>query len=365
MILPGLFRKDKSFRNEITQKERRTTRAIIKEKREKGIVVKEVDGLTPKPNEVLARVKAASICGTDLHIFEWDKTAAAMATPPMILGHEFAAEVIEVGSSVTTLKKGDKISAESHIYCGTCFQCRIGNFHLCERMKVRGVNTDGCFAEYVVVSENTAWKNDESLPEAAASAQEPFGSAVHAVFSGEVTGRSVVVFGCGPIGLSAIKLCKYAGAESVIAVDISDYRLDLATKMQADLVINATTADTRARIRERLPHGADVILEMSGSEKALNDGLKVVRPGGRVALVGLPSDGVSIDLSNDVIWKYLTIQGVFGRKIFETWELSHRLLRNGAVDLESIVTHNIKMDKIGEAFELMKHGACGKIVLRW
>lgn len=316
-----------------------------------------------KPNHVLAKVLATSVCGTDVHIYSWNKWAASVATPPKILGHEFAAQVLEVGENVTHLRKGDLISGETHIYCGTCYQCMIGNFHLCERMKLRGVDTDGCFSEHVLISEKTAWKNDPSIKAIVASAQEPLGNAVHSVFSGRVTAQSIVIFGCGPIGLCAIALCKSAGAERVVAVDISEYRLDLAARMGADELIDGSKKDARREVTKILPAGADVILEMSGSEKALNDGLKVVRAGGRVTLLGLPDDKVSIDLSNDVILKGLTLQGIFGRRIFATWELGSRLLKKGSIDLEKIITHKLKIQEYERAFKLMSDGKCGKIVM--
>ena len=337
--------------------------ALVKAKKAPGAELKQVDIPEPGPYDVLARVKATSICGTDAHIYFWNKWAASVSKPPKIMGHEFAAQVVEVGKHVTHLKKGDMISGETHIYCGTCVQCLAGNRHLCENMKLRGVDTDGCFAEYVLVSSNTAWKNDPSIPAVVASVQEPLGNAVHSVFSGEVTGRSILVLGCGPIGLCAIELCKSAGAAKVIAVDISEYRLNLATKMDADVVINGATQNTRKEVASILPHGADVVLEMSGSGKALNDGLKVVKPAGRVTLLGLPSGRVSIDLSNDVILKGLTLQGIFGRKIFSTWELASRLMKTRSVNLKKIITHKLTLNDYEEAFDLIKEGKCGKIVM--
>ncbi len=337
--------------------------ALLKEKRAPGAVLKNVEEPRLRPNHVLARVRATSICGTDVHIYLWNRWAATMAKPPRIMGHEFAAEVVDVGENVTHIKKGDMISGETHIYCNTCYQCMIGNFHLCERMKLRGVDTDGCFSEYVLISEKTAWKNDPSIPAVVASAQEPLGNAVHSVFSGEVTAQSILVLGCGPIGLCAIALCKSAGAEKVIAVDISDYRLELAEKMGADVLINGLKKDTRKEVSSILPGGVDVILEMSGSGEALNDGLKVARRGGRVTLLGLPADEVCMDLSNDVIQKGLVLQGIFGRKIFATWELASRLLRDGSIDLRKIITHKLKISEYERAFELMVEGKCGKIVM--
>ena len=337
-------------------------KALVKEKRAPGAILKQVDVPKVKSNHVLAKVEAASICGTDVHIYEWNKWAATNAKPPKIMGHEFCARVVEVGENVARLKKGDLISGETHLYCGHCYQCRIGNYHLCLNMKLRGVDTDGCFAEYVLVSEKTAWKNDPSIPRFVASAQEPLGNAVHSVFAGEVTGQAVVVFGCGPIGLCAIELCKSAGASLVAAVDISDYRLNLAKKMGADLLVNAMNGDPLNKLQNSLPHGADVILEMSGSQKALEQGLKVASRAGRVTLLGLPEGRVSIDLSNDVILKGLNIQGIFGRKIFATWELASRLMKTKKVDLRKIITHRMNIEEYEQAFDLMAEGKCGKIV---
>jgi threonine 3-dehydrogenase len=337
--------------------------ALVKEKRAPGAALKEVADPEIRPNHVLARVKAASICGTDSHIYEWNKWAASVAKPPWIMGHEFAAEVVEVGENVSHLRRGDQISGETHIYCGHCFQCKIANFHLCENVKLRGVDTDGCFAKYVLVSENTAWKNPSSLPPEIASVQEPLGNAVHSVFSGEITGCSVLIFGCGPIGLCAIQLCKASGANKVIAVDISKYRINLAEKMGADEIIDSSKDDVRRIVSSEVPDGVDVVLEMSGAGSALNDGLKLARSGARVSLLGLPSGNVPIDISNDVIFKGLNIQGIFGRKIFATWELATRLLQKGSVDLGKIITHRLRLQDYTEAFDLIKKGLCGKIVL--
>jgi threonine 3-dehydrogenase len=337
--------------------------ALVKEKRARGAILKEVKEPELASNHVLAKVRATSICGTDVHIYEWNNWAASLAKPPKIMGHEFAAEVVEVGDNVAHLKKGDLISGETHIYCGYCHQCRLANFHLCQNVKLRGVDMDGCFAEYVLVSENTAWKNDPSISPFVASAQEPLGNAVHCVFAGDVTGNSVVIFGCGPIGLCAIELCKSAGASEVFAVDVSEYRLDLALKMGADQVIDGRTTDVVSTISSSLPDGADVVLEMSGAPIALDQALKVARRAGRVTLLGLPSDRVTIDVSNDLILKGLNVQGIFGRKIFSTWDLASRLLKGRQVDLNKIITHKLKMEEFERAFDLMAEGRCGKIVL--
>lgn len=338
-------------------------RALIKEKSGPGASLKDVQIPKIAANHVLVKILASSVCGTDIHIYEWNNWAASISRPPKIMGHEFAGEIVSIGENVNHLKEGDLISGETHIYCGYCYQCKIANFHLCQNMKLRGVDTDGCFAEYALVRENTAWKNDPSISPHIASAQEPLGNAVHSVFAGEITGCSVVVFGCGPIGLCALQLCKSAGADAVIAVDISDYRLDMAHKMGADLVIDGKKSDVVSEIRNQTPNGVDVILEMSGSSVALNQGLQVARPAGRVTLLGLPSDKVTVDLSNDIILKGLNLQGIFGRKIFETWELGARLLKSGKVDLRKIITHELKLDDYEQAFDLMAEGRCGKIVL--
>lgn len=337
--------------------------ALVKQERSRGATIKDVPEPQLLPGHVLARVKVASICGTDAHIYEWNNWASSRVEPPRVMGHEFAAVVEEIGEGVESVRKGDLISGETHIYCGHCHQCRIGNFHLCENMRLRGVDTDGSFAELVLISEKTIWKNHPSLSADVASVQEPLGNAVHSVFSGEISGRSVVVFGCGPIGLCSIALCKAAGSDRVIAVDLSDYRLELAHKMGADVLINASREDPKSRISVELPQGADVVLEMSGSERAIRDALKVARPAARISLLGLPEREVTINLSDDVIFKGLTIQGIFGRKIFATWELASTLLLRGAVDLRRIITHKLKFQDYSYAFDLIRDGKCGKIVM--
>jgi threonine 3-dehydrogenase len=340
--------------------------ALMKERRAPGATILDIEPPSPKPNEVLAKVKATSICGTDLHLYEWNKWAETVARPPNVLGHEFSAIVTETGSQVTSVRKGDLISAESHIYCTTCFQCKIGNLHLCENLKLRGVNTDGCFAEYVTAQEGTIWKINQSLSPDVASALEPFGNAVHAVYSGPVAGQSIVIFGCGPIGLCALKLCVLHGAYKVIVIDVSEYRLRMAERIgdRDTVLLNASSQNIISEVTRHLPNGADVVLEMSGARQAIEQSLKIVRRGGRVTLLGLPSKSVEIDLSNDVILKQVTLQGIFGRKIFETWETACRLAAKSSINLNQIITHKLKLEEYEEAFDLMRRGQCGKIILR-
>ncbi len=339
-------------------------KAVLKTKPEKGFEIKEVEIPKMKDSEILVKIRATSICGTDVHIWEWDHWAQKRIHPPRIVGHEFCGEVVEIGNNVPGLKKGDLVSGETHINCGHCFQCRTGNAHICENVKLRGIDVDGCFAEYHVMPANTAWKNDPSIPIEVMSAQEPLGNAVHATFSGDVTGKTVAIFGAGPIGLCATALCKAAGAEKIFCIDLNEYRLDLVHKMGADVVLNPIKHNPATEILAQTNgRGVDVALEMSGAPKALKDAFKVLRPGGRISILGVYSDEVSLDVTNGIVFKGAEIHGINGRLMFDTWYKAASFLKTGKVDLKKIITHKFKLDEYEKAFELMKSGNSGKIVL--
>jgi len=318
-----------------------------------------------KDDEVLINVKASSICGTDMHIWEWDAWAAGRVKPPLIFGHEMAGEIVELGKSVKGLSVGDHVSAETHIACWHCYQCRTGNAHICENVKILGVDTQGVFAEYVALPAINAWKNDKSLPHDVATAQEPLGNAVHTVFDGDgVAGKSVTVFGCGPIGVCAVALCKAAGAEQIIAIDINDYKLGMARQFGASTTLDASKSDTVKEIRSLTNgRGADVFLEMSGAPSSIKNGFASLRAGGRASILGIPSKPVEIDFANDVVFKAARISGINGRKMFETWHQAAAFLKSGGVDLAKLVTHKFKMSEFESAFEAMKSGKSGKVVM--
>lgn len=317
-----------------------------------------------KSSEVLVKVLASSICGTDLHIWEWNQWAAKRIHPPQIIGHEFAGEVVEVGSDVTSLKPGDYISADSHIPCGHCFQCKTGQSEVCQQVRIIGVDRDGCFADFVSVPEVDTWKNDTTIAPALASLQEPLGNAIDTVLAEDVAGKTVLVTGCGPIGLMAVGVARISGATEVFATDLNPFRLDLARKMGATHALNPKETDVTAEVRDATHGiGVDVVLEMSGNAQALHQGFKALRPGGRVSLLGLLSRPETIDLNDEVIFKGARVYGITGRKMFSTWYKATRFLASGLLDITPVITHQFPLRDFARAMELMKKGECGKVVL--
>lgn len=339
-------------------------KAVVKHERGKGAELRMVDIPSIKSDEALIKVKATSICGTDLHIYNWDEWSASRVNPPYIFGHEFAGEVVEVGENVTNVAVGDDVSAETHIVCGECQQCLTGKEHVCKNTKIIGVDTDGCFAEYVALPAKNLWKNPKDLPVDVASVQEPMGNAVHTVLSGDVVGKTVAIIGCGPIGLMAVGVAKAAGASQVIAFDLNDYRLDLAVKMGATATVNSgkeNPVDTALSLTDG--NGVDVVCEMSGHPVAMDQGFKMITNGGRVSILSLPVRPVEIDVTNDIVFKGIQVHGITGRKMFETWEQVSRLLASGQVDVEPIITHHFPLEDFDKGFQLMNEGKCGKVVL--
>ena len=321
---------------------------------------------TPRPGlrDILVRVEATSICGTDMHIYDWHESIRDKVKPPIVMGHEFAGKVLEAGKEVSDLREGDIVSGETHIFCGKCFQCRTGNAHICERMKLRGVDTDGCFAQYHALDEHTAWRNDRKIPIEVASAQEPLGNAVHAASAAEISGKKVAVFGCGPIGTCLIGLCKSYGATEIFGVDIVDYRLKLAKGMGATRLLDATTQRVEEEILKATDgHGVDVFFEMSGAQPSYEQGFRALRPGGTAVLFGLPSKTVEMDVANWIVFKDAKVKGVFGRRLFSTWYQTAEVLKAGMVDMSKVITHRFGMDEFSKAFALMKSGRSGKIIM--
>lgn len=317
------------------------------------------------PRDALVRVRATSICGTDYHIYSWDAWSQSRVHPPVTMGHEFAGEVVAIGSEVTSVKVGDYISAETHIVDYVCPRCRMGEYHLCENTRIIGVDRDGAFTEYVALPEQNCWVNDPDLPFEMQSIQEPLGNAVHTALAGDLAGLTVSVSGCGPIGLMAIPVAKMCGAEVVFAVDVNPYRLDLARKLGADVVIDASADDPVQRVQEETRgYGCDAVLEMSGHPTALAQALRYVRNGGRVSLLGLPSRAVELELSRDVIMRGLTLQGITGRRMWQTWFQVKSLMRAGlAQRLQPLITHVLPLTELDYAMELMRGGKCGKVAL--
>lgn len=342
-----------------------TMMALVKEERKPGAVLKSVPVPAYEPDEILVRVKASSICGTDVHIYNWDEWAAGKVVTPNVFGHEFAGIVEAVGERVTHVKPGDHVSGEGHVVCGKCKACRTGNAHVCLHTRSFGITLPGCFGEFAVLKASNVIMNDPELPFEIACIQDPLGNAVHSVLAGDIVGRSIAVIGTGPIGLMAIAVAKACGAGTMIAVDINDYRLEMARTMGADVLINSrNTSSVEAIMEATVGEGAEVVLEMSGHPGAISDALKAAAPAARVSLLGIPTREVSLDLSQDVIFKGLQLIGITGRRMYDTWYQLKGLLERGRIDLSPIITHRFTLDRYEEAFKLMSSGNCGKIVFK-
>jgi threonine 3-dehydrogenase len=338
-------------------------RALAKTRAEPGLEIIDAPVPTPGPGEVQLRIEAASVCGTDRHIYLWDRWAAENIQTPVILGHELAGRVVAAGSGVTRVREGDLVGVESHLYCGVCAQCRAGSPHLCRDLRVIGAHVNGGFAEFVVIPEANAVESN-GLDPAVVALQEPMGNAVHAAFVEPIAGRTVAVTGCGPIGLCAVGIAKAAGATWVVATDTEPYRLELATQMGADLVLDGRSPETVAKVLEATGgDGVDVVLEMSGSAAALDQGLRFVTRGGRISLLGIFGEPVAVDLSNLVIEKGVRVHGIFGRRIYDTWERTQDLLRSGALDVAPILTHRFDLADWQQGFDLLGSRHAGKVVL--
>lgn len=340
-------------------------KAVVKSKPGHGAELVEMETPSPGPDQVLVKVLATSICGTDLHIYEWNEWAQnRIKNFPQVMGHELCGEIVELGKNVSHLSKGDVISAETHIACGHCYLCQTGNKHICINGKIFGVDINGVFAEYAVVPAANAWKLDKKIPRDYASVMEPLGNAIHTVLAGEITGTTVLVTGCGPIGIMSIAVAKLCGATKIIATEINDYRIQLARKVGADIVLNPKETEVVEKIMETTDGlGVDVVLEMSGSPAAIQQGFNSLRPGGRFSILGIPDKPMQIDLGKDIIFKYATVQGINGRLMFSTWYKTSRFLSSGRLDLEPIITHRFRLEEFEKGMELMRSGNCCKILL--
>ena len=317
-------------------------------------------------NDVLIKIKVTSICGTDLHIYEWNEWAQNRIRPPLIFGHEFCGEIVEVGKNVSNVKKKDFVSAETHIVCGRCYQCLHGQAEVCSNLKIIGVDVPGCFAEYIAVPASCLWKNDKKLKPEYASIQEPFGNSVHALFADDksVEGKTIAVFGCGPTGLLATAIAKASDAKEVIVSDINPYRLEIARKLGANYLLNPKDVDVVSKIKDLTEGvGADIVLEMSGNAQAFQSAIKSTRRGGRLTLFGLFNKKIEVDFNDDVIFSGRKIIGITGRKIWRTWEKTAELLSSKKLNIEPIITHKFKLEDYEKGMELMKKGECGKVIL--
>lgn len=341
--------------------------AVLKERAEKGFTVKDVPIPKIGANDLLVKIGIDSFCGTDSHIYEWDAWSQSRIKPPQIGGHEMGGEVIEIGKDVEGFEEGDYVSAETHIFDDSCYQCKIGNRHICENVKILGVDVDGVWAEYAKIPAKNAWKGNPSIPKEWVSVQEPFGNAVHTVFNGnntDVSGNTVLIAGCGPIGVCAIAIAKAAGAEKVIATEVNDFRIKLAKRMGADTVLNPKEVNIEKEILSMTDgRGVDLFCEISGNANALNQGLGAVRPGGRVSILGVFPDSLNVDITKDIVFKGINIQGINGRLIWDTWIKTDELLGTKKVDISPVITHKMKLEEANKAAELMKTGNCSKILL--
>lgn len=316
------------------------------------------------PQDILVKVTAASICGTDLHIYRWDKWAASRIRPPVIVGHEVCGQVVDRGASVAEPNLGDFVSLESHVICNLCPYCRTGRGHICQNTQLIGVDRDGGFAEYISIPAQNAWVNPPDMPPEIAVLQENFGNAVHTAFTVDCTAKKVLVTGCGPVGLMTIACARAAGARAIYATDVSDYRLSLACRMGAHHVVNARGGDVIERVLAVAGgEGVDVLLEMSGVPSAIEQGFTLLKPGGEAALLGVAPGPFTIDWNHHIVFKAARVYGVSGRKLWETWYQARGLVRSGAVDLAPMVTHRFRLEEFDAAIETMASGESGKVVL--
>ena len=341
-------------------------KALVKAKAEPGLTLMDWPDPKPAPLEVVVRVKATSLCGTDAHIYNWDEWARNRIQVPRVIGHEMSGEVVEVGAGVSAVQVGDFVAAESHLTCGACFQCRTSQGHVCKNYRILGVDFDGSYADYVALPERVLWKTDPHIPKELACIQEPLGNAVDAALVEDVTGYTMLINGCGPTGLFAVAVARISGASLIIATDISDYRLNLAKQLGADHVFNAQTmaSDELAAEVEGLTggNGVDAALEMSGAPSAMRLAFGSVKNGGRVTLFGIPTGPVVFDLPNEIIFKGIRVDGVTGRRLFGTWYRLAGLLKAG-LNVAPVVTHTIPMADFAKGFDLVNSGECGKVVM--
>ncbi len=339
-----------------------TMQALVKSSPAPGMEMRERPVPVIGQDDVLVAVETASVCGTDLHIYHWDEWAQKRIKPPYIPGHEFCGTVAAVGELVRNVQVGDFVSAEMHIACSHCLQCRTGQAHVCQFVKILGVDGDGAFADYVRIPASNIWKLDLAIPRDFGSLFDPFGNAVHTVLSGTVAGQTIAVVGCGPIGLFSVAVAKACGAAQVFAIEPNEQRRQLATRMGASVTLAPSEAE-EAVLRKTGGIGVDVMLEMSGHPSAIAQGFRMLRMGGRASLLGIPSRPVELDLANAVIFKGATVHGINGRKMYETWFQAEALIRDSGVDLSPVITHRLPLTDFDHAMHLLESGEASKILL--
>jgi threonine 3-dehydrogenase len=339
-------------------------KALVKARAEPGLWLEDI----PEPligiNDVLIRVLRTGICGSDIHIYDWNDWARQTVTVPMTIGHEFVGEIVAVGSNVNDFRPGELVSGEGHVVCGRCRNCMAGTRHLCANTSGVGINRPGCFAEFIALPMTNIWRHDPSVDRDAAAIFDPFGNAVHTALTFDVLGEDVLITGAGPIGIMAAAVARHAGARYIVITDINDYRLDLARKVRVDLALNTTkTTVAQAQRQLGMKEGFDVGMEMSGAAPAFRDMLANMAHGGRIAMLGIPSGEIAINW-RDVIFNMLTIKGIYGRKMYESWYKMTVLLQSG-LDIRPVITHRYSYRDFESGFNVMRSGMSGKVILNW
>jgi threonine 3-dehydrogenase len=339
-------------------------KALVKTKPERGIWMEDVEPPKVGHNDVLIKIKQTAICGTDIHIYQWNDWAQQTIPVPLTAGHEFCGEIVECGSEVKGFEIGDRVSAEGHITCGVCRNCRAGRRHLCMNTAGVGVNRPGAFAEYLSVPAFNVFRLSDSISDDMASILDPLGNATHTALSFDLVGEDVLITGAGPIGIMAVAIARYAGARHIVITDVNDYRLNLAKTMGASRTLNVTRESIDDTMRDLgMEEGFDVGMEMSGNAQAFQDMLRTMHHGGKIALLGILPDDTGIDWTA-VIFKGLTVKGIYGREMFETWYKMSSMLQSG-LNIDPIITHHYPIDDFQPAFDLMESGQSGKVILTW
>lgn len=339
-------------------------KALVKDKRSPGLTLTQVPIPEIGPNDVLIKISKTAICGTDLHIYNWDEWSQKTIPVPMVTGHEFVGKIAKVGSAVRGLKVGDRVSGEGHITCGYCRNCRAGRRHLCRNTIGVGVNRSGCFAEYLAIPADNAFPIPDSISDDIASMFDPYGNAVHTALSFDLVGEDVLITGAGPIGIMATAICKHVGCRHVVITDVNDYRLDLARQLGATRTVNPQR-DNLSQVMQELgmTEGFDVGLEMSGNASAFQSMLTHMNHGGRIAILGIFAQNVAIDW-HQVIFKGLVLKGIYGREMYETWYKMTSMLQSG-LDISKVITHRLRFDEFEKGFAVMNEGQSGKVILDW
>ncbi len=339
-------------------------KALVKVHAEKGIWMQDIPEPTVGVNDVKIKIKKTAICGTDLHIYKWDDWAQKTIQTPMTIGHEYAGVVAEIGSGVKNIQIGDCVTGEGHIACGHCRNCRRGKLHVCENTIGVGVNRDGAFAEYLVIPAENVVRLDERISDEMAAIMDPFGNATHTALSFPLIGEDVLITGAGLIGCMATAVCRFAGARHIVVSDLSEYRLDIAKKMGATLTVNPAKGESiEGAVRQLNMHGFDIGLEMSGSPHAFESMIENMYNGSKISLLGILPNSTTVDW-NKIIFKALTLKGIYGREMWETWYQMEQMLISG-IDLTPIITHRFHVDEFQKGFDVMEGGQCGKVILSW